>query len=661
MTDLAAPVRDTPAIPLADRVARLRVTADGLSMAGLAAMAGILYFVNLTVSGYANTYYAMAAQAAGQSWAALFFGALDGQGFITIDKPPLATALMGVSVRLFGLSSASVLLPEALLGIGTVLVLYIAVRRSFGSRAALVAGLVMALTPVSVLIFRYDNPDALLTFLLVSGAWALGRGLEKGRIRWAAFAAFLVGLAFLTKYLQAWMVLPAFALVWLVSAGGSGRRRLAGLVVSAGVVAVASLWWVAVVELIPAASRPYVGGSTTNSPLELLLGYDGLGRIFGNSPTGSGLGSALDGLAFGNNDAVGPGGGFGGAAGVLRLFNDAFGGQIAWLLPAALLSILAAVAIHRRSARTDPRVGGYLLWSTWLLVHVFVFSFMSGIVHPYYSVIAVPAIAALVGAVVVELWDRRASTAWAGRGLAAGLVVTGVTAWAFLERTPAFVPGLGIGILAVSIAAAIVFVIPAGLVRPFATRAAVALALVAVLAGPLAYAADTMQTALSGGDPQPGPMAEANGGPGGPGGPAAVTESQALVDYLVANQGGARWIVAANGSMVAASIQLAAGQPVMTMGGFTGSDPTPSVDELKAAIAAGDLRYVLVGNANGGPDGGPGHGDGGGFGGGGPDGGFPGGPGGGTLSGVNAWVTTSCAAVTIAGASSGLYDCAGAG
>ncbi|HEX8025956.1 MAG TPA: glycosyltransferase family 39 protein, partial [Candidatus Limnocylindrales bacterium] len=400
MTDLAVSRTGTTAAPsaaIAARATRLRVTTDGLAMAGLAVLAGVLYLVNLTVSGYGNTYYSMAAQAASQSWSALFFGALDANGFITLDKPPLATALMGLSVRVFGLSSWSVLLPEALAGVGTVLVLFLAVRRSFGSRAALLAGGIMALTPVAVLIFRYDNPDALLTFLLVTAAWALGRGLERGAIRWAALAAFLVGLGFLTKYLQAWMVLPAFALVWLVAAPGSLRRRVAGLAVSAIAVAASSLWWVAIVELLPAASRPSIGGSATNSALELLLGYDGLGRIFGNNPGGSGLSSGLDGRAFGGANAQGgPGGAFGGDPGVLRLFNDVFGGQIAWLLPAALLSIVAAVAIHRQTSRTDRRVGGYLLWSAWLLVHVAVFSFMSGIIHPYYSVILAPAIAALV-------------------------------------------------------------------------------------------------------------------------------------------------------------------------------------------------------------------------------------------------------------------------
>jgi len=651
MTDLAATRTGTATPELAAPAARLRVSTDALAMAGLAVLAGVLYLVNLTVSGYGNTYYAMAAQAASQSWSAAFFGALDANGFITIDKPPLATALMGLSVRLFGLSSWSVLLPEAPAGIGTVLVLFLAVRRSFGSLAAVLAGLVMAVTPVAVLLFRYDNPDALLTLLLVSAAWALGRGLERGAIRWAALAACLVGLGFLTKYLQAWMVLPAFALAWLVSAQGSIPRRLAGLAVSAVVVVASSLWWVAVVELIPAASRPYIGGSTTNSPLELLLGYDGLGRLFGNRPTGSGLGSALDGLTGAVGGGSGPGGapGFGGTPGILRLFNDAFGGHVAWLVPAATLSIVVAFVLHRRTARTDRRVAGYLLWATWLGVNGLVFSFMSGIVHPYYSVILVPAIAALVGGVAVELWDRRATSPLAGVVLAAGIVASGVTAWVLLERTPAFVPGLGIGILALSLAAAMIVAIPAGYLGRAATRAAVALALVAVLAGPLAYAADTTQAAIAGGDPAPAPMAAVDfGGRGGPAGELGV--NSALVRYLVEHRGDARWIVAADGSSLAAAIQLAAGEPVMTMGGFSGGDPAPTLGELKAAIASGELRYVFIGGAGrdgiGRPLGGP------------SGAGGPGGPEG--SSDRSAWVKASCVAVQLDGADTGLYDCASA-
>lgn len=661
MTDLLAqPIADTELRPRGIELP-IGLSRMSFTMPALVGVAAILYLVNLTVSGYANTYYAMAAQAGSQSWSALFFGALDAQGFITIDKPPLATWLMGLSVKTLGLSSWSILLPEALLGVGTVLVLYLAVRRSFGATAGFIAGLFMATTPVAVLIFRYDNPDALLTFLLVSAAWALGRGLEHGRLRWALLAASFVGAAFLTKYLQAYLVLPGFALVWLVCAPVSLRKRLLGLVATAITVAVTSFWWVAIVQLIPAASRPYIGGSTTNSPLDLILGYDGLGRIFGNGGPGTNLGSATDGLAFGGNLGAG-GPSFSGTPGILRLFNGQFGGQIGWLLPAAAVAIGVALVLHLRSARTDRRVAGYLLWGSWLAVHVVVFSFMSGIIHSYYAVALVPAIAALVGAAAVELWQRRAASRWAGPTLALGVLATGLTAWVILDRTPSFAPGLGIGVIALAAAAAVMLAIPAGLIQPRLARVAVGVALVVSLAGPLAYAADTMATAYGGGDPSAGPQSAASfGGPGGQGqgvagGPAdASAPDQALIDYLIANQGSARWIVAANGSQVAGAIQLATGEPVMTMGGFTGSDPTPTVDELKAAVAAGEIRFVLTGGLGGGrgPGGAGGFVPGGGFGGAGTDGGA-------STADVSSWITSSCTAVSLAGTTTNLYDCAGA-
>ena len=259
--------------------------------AGVLALAAFLYIVNLTVSGYANVYYSGAAWAASQSWSAWFMGSIDPANFITVDKPPLATMVMGLSVRLFGLSSASILLPQALMGVGTVALLMATVRRTFGSPASIIAGLVMALTPAAVLIFRYNNPDALLTLLLVGSAYAFIRALEHNSLRWVAFAGILVGLGFETKLLQALLVLPVFAIVYAVAAPGSIRRRLAGLAVAAVSVIVAAAWWVVGMELIPAASRAYIGGSTNNSALDLVLGYDGLGRIFGQgggAPGGGG-------------------------------------------------------------------------------------------------------------------------------------------------------------------------------------------------------------------------------------------------------------------------------------------------------------------------------------------------------------------------------------
>jgi 4-amino-4-deoxy-L-arabinose transferase-like glycosyltransferase len=647
MTELTQPLprartpeHDSPALP----VALGGVALSQLAMPGLAALAGVLYLVNLTVSGWANTYYALAAQAASQSWSALFFGSLDASGFITLDKPPLAILPMAIAVKLLGLSSFSILLPEALLGVGTVVVLYLAVRRSFGAPAAFLAGLVAALVPVAVLIFRYDNPDALLTFLLVAAAWALGRGIEGGRLRWALLAATLVGLGFLTKYLQAYLVLPAFALTWLLCAPVSLPRRIGGLVASGIAVLMASGWWVAIVEVIPASARPYIGGSTGNSVLGLIFGYDGLGRIFGTAPGGSSLSSGGAGLAAGG--PVGGGGpSFSGTPGLLRLFNEQFGGQIAWLLPAALLGLAVGLVLYRRARRSDRRLAGYVLWGGWLVTHAVVFSFMSGIIHSYYTVAMVPAIAALVGAGAWDLWTRREASPSARIVLAGGVVVTGGVAFLLLERTPAFVPGLGFGIVAVAAAAALVLAMPAVHLDRRIVRGATALALAAVLAGPAAYAAATIAQAHGGGDPAAGPNGDRMAGGG-----AGVTANGALVTYLLQNQGSARWIVAVSGSQSAAPIQLAAQQPVMSMGGFTGGDPAPSLDQLKAYVASGELRYVLLGG------GGPG-----GFQGGFQDG-RGNGPGGQTSSSVSSWVSTSCTAVSIGGSSaSGLYDCAGAG
>jgi 4-amino-4-deoxy-L-arabinose transferase-like glycosyltransferase len=258
------------------------------SLVGVLVLAAVLYIWNLTVSGYANTYYSAAALAASQSWSAWFFGSFDANNFITVDKPPLGTMLMGLSVRLFGLSSWSVLLPEALAGVATVGVLWVAVKHSFGAAAATIAAVVMALTPAAVLIFRFNNPDALLTLLLVLSAWALLRSLENGSYRWMALAAACVGLGFLTKYLQAYLVLPGYALVFGFSANTTLRRRIVGLGVALVAVLVTSGWWVAIVEMLPVGSKPFIGGSTTGSPLDLIFGYDGLGRIFGASGPGGG-------------------------------------------------------------------------------------------------------------------------------------------------------------------------------------------------------------------------------------------------------------------------------------------------------------------------------------------------------------------------------------
>jgi 4-amino-4-deoxy-L-arabinose transferase-like glycosyltransferase len=620
-------------------------------------VAAVLYLVNLTVSGFANTYYSAAALAASKSWSAWFFGSFDAANFITLDKPPLGTMLMGLSVRLFGLSSWSILLPEALAGVATVALLFVVVRRSFGPVAAVIAALVMALTPAAVLIFRYNNPDALLTLLLVLAAWAFLRAMESGSLRRVAAAALFVGLAFNTKFLQAYLVLPAFAITYALAAPGTIRRRLVGLAVAGTAVVLSSGWWVLAVELLPASARPYIGGSATNSAIELLLGYDGLARIFGfggGAPGGGGPGG-------------GGGVGFSGAAGLLRLFNAQLGGQVGWLIPFSIAGLATGLWLRRRAPRTDRARAGYLMWGLWLAVHALVFSFMSGIIHSYYAVAMAPAIGALVGAGAVDLWALRARTRFGGLALAGTILVSAALAWQLLGRTPDFAPGLGLSILACGTLVAVILAVPGTLARRRTQLAAAGLGLAVLLAGPAAYALDTMATAYAGGDPSAGP-ATAAGGPldgGGPGGSGAAAglgrtgsgapagpvgafvagsgagdgggrSDPALIAYLLANRNGATWIVATTSANAAGSIQLASGEPVMAMGGFSGSDPAPTLAQFKALVASGQLRYVLV---NGG----------GGFGG-------PGGGRGGSTSEIDAWVASVGTAVDYGGSGGTLYD-----
>jgi len=668
------------------------------ALVGVGGLAAFLYLWNLTVSGWANTYYAMAAQAASQDWVAFFFGSLDAGNFITLDKPPLSTWAMGLSVRVFGLSSASVLVPQALAGVATVLVTFAAVRRSFGSTAGIVAALVTALTPAAVLIFRYDNPDAILTLLLGVAAYAFVRSLEAGSWRWVLLAAALVGAGFLAKYLQAWMVLPAFAITYLVAAPGGLGRRIAQLVAAAATVLVTSLWWVVVVDAIPAASRPFIGGSETNSALGLLLGYDGLGRIFGERPGGAGGGAAgLPGGGLGG----GPGGSpFGGEPGIGRLFNDQFDGQIAWLLPFAVLAFGAGLWLARRAARTDGSRAGHLLWGLWLLTHALVFSFMSGIVHPYYAVVLAPAIGALVGAGLVDLWAWRARSAAGGIVLGAAVAITAVLAAVLLARTPDFVPWLGPAVAVAGAVLGVLLAFPAGRIPSRSAAAALGLAVVVALAGPASYALATMDRAIAGGDPQVGPASAEGGLPGGaagdgrfpgsggtlspggngfpgggggvpglpgsdggdgrggtgnlPGGDLAVPGSK-LTDYLVANRGSATWLVAVPSANVAGSIQLATGIPVMAMGGFSGSDPAPTLEQLQAYVRSGELRFVMTAGGRGdlpGPGGARGSSA--------------------TSSEIAGWVAEACPLVQIGSGSgsgsrgaagfagAGVHDCAGA-
>ncbi|MGW6915455.1 glycosyltransferase family 39 protein [Kitasatospora sp. NPDC054939] len=493
------------------------------ALLGLLAATAVLYLWGLSASGWANSFYSAAVQAGSEDWKAFFYGSSDAASFITVDKPPLALWPMALSARVFGLSSWSVLAPEALMGVATVGVLYAAVRRRFSPLGGLLAGAALALTPVAALMFRFNNPDALLVLLLTLAAYGLLRATEAASTRWLLFTGAMFGLAFLTKTLQAFLVLPAFALVYAVVAPTGVWRRLRQLLLAGLAMLVAGGWWVAVVELVPASARPYIGGSQDNSFLSLTFGYNGLGRLNGNE-TGSvgGRGGAMQ-LPAGAEAPVGGtvragGGGGWGETGLTRMFDGNIGGQIAWLVPAALLLLVVALWATRRHPRTDTARAAFLVWGGWLLCTGLTFSFMAGIFHEYYTVALAPAVAALVGMGADGLWRVRHRLPYAAV-LAVVLGVTAVWAFVLLGRSADFLPWLRWAVLVGGLVAAAVLLlggVPAvRLPARFAVVAGLA-GTAAALGGPAAYAVDTVGTPHTGSIVTAGPAVAGGGfGPGG--------------------------------------------------------------------------------------------------------------------------------------------------
>ncbi len=622
-----------------------RPSRSGWITGAIAALTAVLYTWALSGVGYGNSYYAAAVKSAATSWKAFFFGSIDPGNFITVDKPPAAFWVQGLSARIFGFSSWSMLLPEALAGVASVLILHHLVRKWAGDWAAHLAALAFALTPVAVEMFRYNNPDALLTFLCLAAAWALWSAVETGRTRSLVLSAALIGLAFDTKMLQAYLVLPAFVLVYLIAGPPKLARRLGQLLAALAVLVVSSGWWVAVVALWPSASRPYVGSTTNNSILSLIFGYNGLARIFGNS-AGGGPGSGGS-----------PGGGsigFGGTAGWLRMFNVANGGQLSWLLPVAGAGLLAGLWLTRDKPRTDRGRAGWMLWGGWAIACLAVFSLSRGIFHPYYSIQLAPAVAALAGAGGVALWKLGRAHAWLRWALPTAIVVTAGWAVVVLDRTSSYDAWLRPAILFGTAIVAAGFWLGERLRDRAVVLAAAGLAAVVLLAGPAAYAITTVRHPGSGSIVAAGPSTGSGfGGPGGstptgvggPGGSqrASASADQTLIRYLVAHRGRSKYLVAAFGSQSSAPIIIATGDPVITIGGFNGSDPAPTLAQFERLVSEGEVRYVLInGTGTAAPGGGPGGG-------------------GATTSSIAAWAESHGTAVSSSavGASSGtLYDLA---
>ncbi|MGV0645632.1 glycosyltransferase family 39 protein [Mycolicibacterium sp. XJ2546] len=553
----------------------------------------VLYLWGLGSSGWANNYYAAAVQAGTQDWKAWLFGSLDAGNAITVDKPPAALWVMALSGRLFGFSAFTMLVPQALMGVGSVAVLYAAVRRVSGPAAGLIAGAALALTPVAALMFRFNNPDALLVLLLVVAAFCTVRAIENAGNRWIVLAGCALGFAFLTKMMQAFLVVPGLALAFLVAAPVGLWQRIGKLALGAVAMVVSAGWYIALVELWPAGSRPYIGGSTDNSLLQLALGYNGIERVIGGQGPGDGPPGGPGG------PGSGPGGPgnlfFGGEPGIGRMFGESMGAQASWLLPAALIGLVAGLWFTRGAARASAVRAALLLWGGWLLVTAVVFSFMDGIIHPYYTVALAPAVAALVGISVRELWRDRDSLA-PRTVLALMSSATGTWTFGLLNQTPDWWPVLRWIVLSGSIATALVLVLGAHRLG----RMTVGLGAAAVLFGVAGGGAYTVATVAN---THVGPMAMA--GPSGshsrsddtprfpgPGEPTGAVVNPALADMIRSTR--TRWAAATVGSMTAGSLELKTGASVMAIGGFTGADNWPTLAQFQSFAADNQVRYFIA-------------------------------------------------------------------
>ncbi|HEY8684405.1 MAG TPA: glycosyltransferase family 39 protein [Chloroflexota bacterium] len=655
----------------------------------IVALSAVLNFVGLSKEGYDNQYYAAAVKSMSLSWHNFFFNSFDPGGFVTIDKPPLGFWFQVASVKVFGFNGVALLIPQALAGVLAVALLYHLVARTFGRTAGLISAVALAITPISVVTARNNTIDSSLVLVVLLGAWAVLKAAETGKLRWLVLCAVLVGLGFNIKMLEAYLVLPAFGLVYLLGTKKRVWRRLVNLALAGVILLAVSLSWAAAVDFTSAANRPWVDSTTTNSEISLAIGYNGLQRLTGNHSISTTTSATTTGA-----NAGGPGGNGGpggvsenGPTGVLRLLDTQLGSQIGWLLPLAIVGfILAFWQTRPRFQTLDDRQRSLLLWGVWLLTTGAFFS-VALFYHTYYLVMLAPAVCALAGISIVALWQaysRAGSRIWWLLPLvvlgAAGVQVHILASYPSWSRwlTPLLLTGCAIA------AICLVFFH----IRPFSNlRAAIVaagVAVLALLAPSAAFAQYTMQNTQTGAILRAGPTASGvtggfggGGGQGGPpngangpgggfgtppggaaigqggtpsapptgagatgranangafgpanstgtrnnrgfdraagrsrfggGGPGGSSVSATLVTYLEKHRGTAKYLAATTNSNSAAPLIIATGQPIMSLGGFSGSDPILTTAQFASLVKAGEVRYFLI---NGGGPGGPGAGSG---------------------------------------------------
>jgi len=594
---------------------------SSLALAAVLLAAAALDLWWLDREGLGNLYYAATVKSMLTSWHNFLFASYDPGGFVSVDKPPLGFWIQAASVLLFGFAGVALILPQALAGVGSVGLLYVLVRRAFGVAAGLVAAFALAVAPANVATNRNNTVDSLIVFGSLLAAWAVVRATETGRLRWLLLGAVVVGLGFNVKMLQAYLVVPALGLLYLVAVPVRWMPRIGHLAGAALVLAAVSLSWAVAVDLTPEDQRPYVGGSRENSVLELATGHNGLARIgglarlFGGPPPPRPGPFAAPGAAARPGPAPGPfpgpPGGESGAPGPLRLFTPQLAGQIAWLIPLALVGALAVAVRGRPRFPLDREGRALVLWGGWFVTQAAFFSATQGIFHRYYLVMLSPAVAALAGAGLATMWRHYRAGGWRAWLLPLALVATAIAQASVLGEYPEWRDRITAPIVAGGALAAIALAFARR--REALARVAVSVGTAAMLIAPALWSAITVVEAPGLGLPAGGPRQSAsapprpgpppNAPPPLPSAPGPAAEGR-LVTFLTENRGDAKFLAATRDQMAASPLIIATGQPVMALGGFGGMDRILDADRFASLVADGVVRYVLVGAA--GPPPGPG-------------------------------------------------------
>ena len=623
-----------------------------LALGGIIVISLFMNFFELGQNGFGNLYYAAGIRSMLDSWHNFFFVSFDPGGFVTLDKPPLGFWLQVLSAKIFGFTPFSVYLPQALSGVLSVALLYHLVRRHFGVVAGLLAALALALSPISIVTNRNNTIDSTLALVLLLGAWAVLRAAETGRLRWLLLCAVTVGIGFNIKMLEAYLVVPAFGLLYLLAAPNSIWKRIWHLALAGIVLIIISLSWALAVDLTPASQRPYVDSTQNNSEISLALGYNGINRLFGQLGMGpggppnrnagrpgqspnpneippslqqpsQGAGQPGGSGGPGGNGPGGPGGPGGsnglfdtGIPGPLRLFNQPLGGQIVWLLPLAILGMLALAWQRRPRLQIDRQQQSLVLWGTWLLTMGIFFS-VAGFFHQYYLTEMAPAIAALFGIGIVIMWHDYRLPSWRGWLLPLALIATGLEQIHILSSYPSWSLWLTPATAILCTGGATVLIV-LRIIQPIELSrdqrnfliSVLSIAILGLMITPTIWAAIPVIQNTQAQLPVAGPAQQGDfGNPGGPpvngnlgspnggpplGSPGEASANMMLIKYLEAHQGNAKFLVATTSSMQADGIILATNKPVMSLGGFSGSDPILTTSQLETLIHQGTIRYFLL-------------------------------------------------------------------